>query len=64
MVSNRYIQSSVSYADANHVFWIQAQHTANIEKPKPTNAVLQWPSVTKCAASSPATPKATTNVRS
>ena len=54
----------MSYAEANHVFWIQAQHTANMANENPTRLVRQCPSAAKCAASLPAKPKATTKVRS
>jgi hypothetical protein len=41
MVVSRNGQSSVSYAEANQVFWIQAQQTANIANENPTTLVRQ-----------------------
>ena len=64
IVASRNAQSSVSYAEANQEKLIHAQQIAKIAKPKAVSPAAKWPSASKCANCSPATPNATTKVRS
>ena len=60
----RYSQSSVSKAESNQVLLIHAQHTANSTKKNAAEPSTMWPAASECANSEPATPNATTSVRS
>ncbi|QIK71010.1 hypothetical protein G7070_00340 [Propioniciclava coleopterorum] len=64
MVATRTVQSSVSNAESNQVLLIHAQHTANSTKKKAADPSTMWPAASECANSDPATPNATTRVRS
>ena len=46
IVASRQTQSSVSYADANHVWWIQAQLTENAASRSRPDLSRWWPSAT------------------
>jgi len=64
IVVSRKIQSSVSYADANHAKLIHAHDTAKVAKANPMTPVAMCPSASACASSLADAPKAITNVRS
>src|ERR1700730_10681063 len=63
IVVSRYTQSSVSYAEANQLKLIHAQHTENVANTKPASPAPTWPDASMCASCDAATPKAMTNVR-
>ena len=64
IVSSRYTQSSVSYAEANQLKPTQAQHTKSVAHRKPVRPAATCPSASRWASSDAATPNATTKVRS